>query len=396
MLKYVVSIVVLFSFGTVFAQNQFAPSVNDARARAMGNTVVTSATGSSAMFYNPANLSLLEGITIEFGGRVLSGEVYHRYRDNPYLNYDPHYTNHFKFTNISIAVPLEFWDFGEDFILGIGYNSFLDFSYNFSSTMDHGSDWHPSREKITQRGGLYTISPSVAYRFNDIISVGFTFNESTNTLITKDKESAFDEPPIGSPSHYNYIEKYRVSATMYAAGLNIRPHNKINIGFVWKPGFTFKYSDELKPDYHSFAYGEWFIPPSWSLGMNLDILSPFSVALEYNRRRFDFGPDHYVKPLNDCYRIGLEYRSLVDFRVGYFKDTFCDFGPYDVLPGESEGLTFGIGYSFMNILFDVFGEISTHKIYKIMYYDLGNFGAVNNAEKEDHFVLGMSTTLTIF
>jgi long-chain fatty acid transport protein len=203
-----------FSVALLLASQAFAGGFqlneHGARAMAQGGAFAARATDGSALYFNPAGLGFQTTGSVYIGMTAITpaGSFLGPRQKNP--SEKTTFISH-TFTPINVAVTSPFMD---DFHVGIGVNN----------PFGLGTEWPDNwvGKFLTTRVDLKTffITPTVAYRVNDQLSVGAGLNYVIGSVLLERAVSvvsvALPEPP-------------RVSMTLNATGVGF------NVGLLYKP-----------------------------------------------------------------------------------------------------------------------------------------------------------------
>ncbi len=157
------SLVASFCLGTAHSAwgLGFRNPDQDARATGQGEAFVAQADDASAIYYNPAGLTQLNGTVVTSGAYVSSPDIrFHGASGNEEMN-SPSFTPH-----IYMASDLgtRKWRFG------------LGFNVPFGNAVDWG-DHGSLRYTVTKSSlAVFSISPAAAYQVNDHLSLGAALN----------------------------------------------------------------------------------------------------------------------------------------------------------------------------------------------------------------------------
>ena len=161
--------VVLGQLGTLLlllANNGYAnitePGGVGARGMGMASVVANPDDPIAAFYYNPAGLARIEGENIAGGVEFVFVRM--NYRNSEGYNQRNH-----------VTAPIPFFGYTTDrakpVVLGIGLYSTLGVGFNFYKDPAHGV-----REDIESSAGVLYLAPTIAYRINPRLSVGFELN----------------------------------------------------------------------------------------------------------------------------------------------------------------------------------------------------------------------------
>jgi long-subunit fatty acid transport protein len=352
--------------------------VYDTRAHSLGKCEILGTTGSNAIFSNPANIASFETTQIQVGGIIKMGNFDDSLWDtNQYASseisqvYKPQYS----LAQFSIVRP--FGKIYKNILMsaGIGLNEQIDFIEETVYEREY-SDGRTSEEKNTIiSGGIYFLTPSVAFQFDNNLKVGFTYNKS----IIGGKNSSVDENDgeILDPSH-NYEQD--MDASFFTFGLTYPLFEKFTVGMMYKsamevecekyeaiPG-TYTYwpdYDLIYPDYTVR------VPATFGFAGEYRISTIFTLYSEYQTRNWSSAKidGEKIEAFDDGRSIRLGVDAAINntsLRVGYFNDsmTLTDINikidEYDnnKKPLNENGVTYGLGYSRGRYLIEIGGEVN--------------------------------------
>lgn len=386
----------------------FSPTVFDARAAAMGRTGIISAHQSNAVFYNPANIAMIDVRTLQCGGRVWFGSISNEFWDQTISpEIEASYRLHPKITNISYAGY--FRPSGTDLrvVFGVGYNTYFDYGA-FSKTEEtpKGTPYQRNKEtqELTMRGGLNTITPALAVSIDDEFYFGFAFSKSIIGKIRKtiEYEYEYEYDPQGA---YLLEERWEAtgSATFITLGATMFIMPGLAVGAMYRSGFEYELDDvdaylerlDGRTQVDDLPDSEYEIPAYAGVGASYDVSSKFTLAAEFQTRPYSDMEEDGIEYrwIDDgyCYRTGAEFStSNLDIRGGFFSDAIRAVDePYsDKDCKHLTGATGGLGFDSGNFTFDFFGEYSWWS--KELRY-----GTQKYDYKEKYFRFGANVTYVI-
>ncbi len=385
----------------------FSPTVYDARAAAMGRTDIMTGCRSNAIFYNPANLAMIDVRTLQGGGRVWFGTIDNELWDQiGGQDVEASYRLHPKVTHLSYAGYFRPSGTELRVVFGVGYNSYFDFGAaakrEETMRLPIPDGVRTVTEDTRTRGGLNTITPALAVNIDDEFFFGFAFSKSLIGKISKKIEYTYDYEP---PGNYLLEEEWEAtgSATFITLGATIFFFPELSMGAMYRSGFEFELDDiyeyEERMDGGTVtkvkADSEYEIPAYAGLGASYEFSSKFTLAAEFQTRPYSdmekSGIEYRWIDDGYCYRIGGELRtSHLDIRGGVFRDAI-----FAVDDPESDrgckhltGVTGGAGFESGNFAFDFFGEYSR-------WSKEVRMGAQQYDYVEKHFRFGATATLVI-
>jgi long-chain fatty acid transport protein len=254
----------------------------DAFATARGEAFVATADNASAIYYNPAGLTQLEG-------QNLRGGVYGLYFNPRYTS--PSTGQTFNNEKDLHAIPQVFYSWTLDSLplaLGLGVYS----PYGLSSEWDQDTGFR----KVATEGSIttYTINPTVAWRVLPNLSLGAGLRVNYGEVDLKQgifwPSQAFDQFHIKGDGW----------ALGYDVGVLWKPHEKIALGAAFKSTTSFNFEGHTDY-YNNVAYppGVGAVPafPDQSAGANTEWELPLNVVCGISYRpttnwNFEFDADY--------------------------------------------------------------------------------------------------------
>ena len=98
--------------------------------------------------------------------------------------------------------------------------------------------------ELSSRIGLVSISPLIAYKINDIVSVGATLNINHGMFAIKMHSGEFDVPGVGKTDLGQYDESMNGWGFGATAGLLVRPNEKLSLGLTVRTASRIKLEGE--------------------------------------------------------------------------------------------------------------------------------------------------------
>ncbi len=296
-----------------------APSVG-ARADGTGGAMTGLANDPlSTLVYNPAALSDIHGINAVGGCLTIFYPVHYKSPEgydekNEKIGYAPYFAiNSDKFDPI-------FWGIGIYGTLGIGFD--------YDNDPDHGIS-----HKFTSDTGNMYLSPTIAYKFSEKISVGIGPNITYGKI-----DMGMPLPPGGS---------LKIDVDGFCYGLNLgvlyKPTRHLNLGLRWRSRMKAKLKgsanfSEIEDNVEAHVY--W--PDTVTFGLGAHISPKFVVMLDlewidysrFSRKShlsyggsLTFLNDAFMKDMRDAKRIhvGCEYllNDKMVLRMGYLYNPWC-------------------------------------------------------------------------
>ncbi len=236
---------------TVYSQNDFRGIVSDdfrqrfddygfslssdilgARGMGMGGANIAAANDPTAVYFNPASLSALNGLNITISGKMIFDSQDHqqpplggfsaRTAITPMLTPD--------FGTISYSFPIG----SRTFSAALGYRAFLDQNIKMESTHFYFGGGRIAEEEIN-RGGIYAISPSLAIDILPSLAIGATFNKITGK---SDFEIKLVSPYAEDFQFFKFKDKEEYSGANLEVGTVWRATSWLNLGATFSPKWT--------------------------------------------------------------------------------------------------------------------------------------------------------------
>ena len=347
-----------------------------AKAMAMSGAFAAQANDVTAVFYNPAGITQLEGFNISLGTTLIfpAASFTGPTDIDPMLYSQP---------EDQVFFPSTFYasyQINEDFTAGFGFFTPFGLGTNW------GDDWvgkHLATESEVQ---TFFLNPVIAYRVMEGLSIAAGF-EYVLANITLNRAAYFTPREMwgkveldgdASAIGYNFAALYQPTEDL-AFGVNWRSNVELEIDGL--ATFDFPTSTNpiinaeiaaLFPDSEGDAIIE--LPTFLSVGVAYDPIENLTVELDwlqigwssYDKLAVDFKEETAAvtdissdKNWEDVYsiRFGAEYRfdEALAFRVGYMQDNspIPDETLDPMLPGGDRDLfTFGLGYKMDQFTID--------------------------------------------
>ncbi len=434
-------IICLFLSGTLFGQQGFILNGNGARAAGMGYAFTGIADDATAISWNPAGLSQLQSMEASVIGRMSFGSGTINWPDNTVqAEYFSQILNHPELGRLhyeSLFVQeIDSWEFEKEsgfqlnfasfvfplslgntnVVAGVGYRTMYDFSREItelrkgsaeefetltaidytppvvvSDYTDYGEVEFEDFTSIS--GGIASISPSIGFQLNKMISFGSTFNV---LMGSSDTEGHYK---ISSTAFGDTTYEFEKVTEDYS-GL------AIDLGVLLKPNEQFQIGANLNLP-HTISWetddddGEVSVPLFFSIGAGFRATDNLTLAFDYRSRPWsnaedEDGDEIFIEDANSIH-VGMEYlanmgNNFLPIRIGFYTD------PLPVQDANEDQIsnnvfTAGIGIIMGNIILDssfewVMSEYTSSKVYQsndeIMFdgndYKL-TFGAVIHFDK---------------
>lgn len=372
-MQLVLSVVFVLGMAATAMAGGFSIYEWSARGDAMGGTMIGRADDASAAVYNPAGMTQIEGKEVIVGAAWLSPRVEVHTSDGRIQEAKElkHYVPH---GYAAMQVNDKMW-------LGLAANT------RFGLANEYDEGWFGSGNIYKASLKTYSVSPSVAMKLLDNLSLGFglEFMRANVDLRQKAKlNSAItlrDTELTGSAYGFGYNLSTRYEPTDWMA-VGAVFHSAVDLSFDGEiesarytnvPGLI---SDANLP-VGTFAAGAHItLPESFSLGVVVEPTDDFSIEVDairtfwssYDKIDVNF-PSHdpvleatYGRPKykewKDVWRlqVGAEYDVTDSFvvRAGYVYDEAPnnDHPDFMVIPGDKQILFGGMGYTWNDFTVD--------------------------------------------
>jgi len=258
------------SAGKVFA-NGFGLPDQDAFATARGEAFVATADNPSAIYYNPAGITQLQGNNLRAG-------VYGIYLDPSYS--PPGGGNTFHSSDDLAAVPQFFYTFTpEKLPLSFGLGVYAPFGGNMNWPQNTGFRTIATQGKLT----YVTINPVVALKVSPSLSIGGGLMVNYANL-DMEQGLQFSQTP---PNFFRFSgDGWNVG---YNLGLLWQPHEKISIGATFRSSAAFTLNGETEseylyqiPDQHVPAQADFTFPLTAVLGVSYRPTPKWNLEFDAN------------------------------------------------------------------------------------------------------------------
>lgn len=339
-----ISALAVFLTGSALAAG-FGLNEESVRGNAMQGAVVGSTKDVSAVYYNPANMTQLSD-----GSHIMAGVTFARPDYNVKVGGKTTDQNEhiFELPHFYLATKLS-----DDLFIGIG-------EYTEYGLGTHYESWAWPLAADSTRTAMYqlTVSPSLAYKVTDDLSVGAGLRIMWLQLISDRMLPAY-----GSHFHLD-VDDWAVS---YLASIAYQISEDVRVGIVYRGEADFEEEGEvdLSPlGMSTGVKGDISMPRSVMIGVNWDVTEKLELGINATWNHWsciksldmDFKspalPDQSI-PLNwkDTWRYsaGAEYRIDANWAVqcGYTFDTDpSDAGNANTLCPAGDREQYGVGITY--------------------------------------------------
>ncbi len=350
-----------------------------ARGNALGGAMVAKADDPSAVAWNPAGITQLEGTHMQVGVAMISPKM------DLTTTYNGASTKN-SMTNNVFFVPNVFVTHQVNDSVWVGVGSFT----RFGLGTEFDENWAGRYASYNTAIESYSLNANIAYKFNDFISmaVGLEFMK-----VRADLRKKFDASGIKDPTTYNTDVDQRIIVNGLTPGLNagihITPNDQWRLGLSWRSKMNQRASGSssynVSPGAAAININNLFNDSDISMDMNtphmifggieykpienlsLEFDAVYSMWSDYSAIEYHFDNAAAVgrtdvestKKWNDVWRfeVGMEYKPIEDLalRVGYFYDQspipdgYIDY----MLPtSDRQNVSLGIGWKYENFKVD--------------------------------------------
>ena len=335
----------------------------DNRSIAMGNTAITTARGSSAIFSNSSILATFSEPQVQVGGKFLYGTIKDETAtaDGFLDSYEAKYPAFPNRSYIALAVPYRLPDADLKLVFGFGYQRNEGVKWESKAVWSE-EDWSESKGRIVNvrvtsnstgrtRGDLSTLTPGVALNFQDRYFFGATFNRTLGAIISTSETKRSDQ-------HWKRDAEREQSALFLRLGAFAELTPELSVGLMYRPEFEWELGETITKTYEdgeldtdrNTDHLELTMPAMWGIGAEYKASPELIVALEVQSRPFSelrWSTDIQDQPIIDDgfnFAIGAEYLgSAYPVRLGAFRNVIPFVDENDTTPVNLDGLTVGIG-----------------------------------------------------
>ncbi|MCL5021663.1 MAG: outer membrane protein transport protein [Bacteroidetes bacterium] len=271
------SAVVLMSSSNSYAGG-YQLNEHGAQAVSMGGAFVARAWDASAIYFNPAGISLLRGINVMAGGTLILPSTTFT---GPYPN-----NTEWKMNSLAFFPPNAYvtYNFNNGFSAGVGV----------FTPEGLGTDWPQNwvGKFIITKVNIqsFDINPTIAYTLGGVVSVGVGFDYVLgNVVLDKDNPTQFSDAS-GNPIQPFVDMKGNGNGAGFNFGVLLKPYENISLGFSYRNKIDFKIdngtatytgADGLTPLLPSGAVTTSLpFPETWYLGIAYEAAN-WSVEADY-------------------------------------------------------------------------------------------------------------------
>lgn len=229
-LKLATVIVFITMFTARICAGGFQINEHSARAMAMGGAFTAVADDPSAIYFNAAGLTQIEGTHFLFGSTLIAPVSSFRGVTPDVTQYD---------MKRQYFPPVHFWAshrINDMFAVGIGFTT------PFGLGTEWNPDWIGRYLAIKTDLQTYTISPVLAVKLTDQISVsaGFVYSFANVTIIQKSSQAPFPGDATTT------LDGKDNSAFGYNLGLLVKPTDKLSLGVSFHSNIQYEFKGTAK------------------------------------------------------------------------------------------------------------------------------------------------------
>ncbi|UCG44117.1 MAG: hypothetical protein JSU73_05775 [candidate division WOR-3 bacterium] len=342
--------------GSLWGIGDFMPANLGARGQAMGGCNVATAKGYQALLKNPAGVASVTENQVGLDGHVVVLAL--DYEDDEDVGGGVP-----KLGGLGVVVPVDLTpDVRAGFALGWG--AFYDNTFAYWT-------WTGRDEEYRQFGGYHVLLPTASVCYDDRWSAGV----SLGLPVCSPYGARWVRESSGEP--YESELTGTVEGTFSQLGVLGHPWPWLSVGASVTPGLDLKIDE---PVYSSEDWEEEFedvnieIPSQHSIGVAVHPVPKLTFAGEYSflpLKRIEWEgyrwPGHEYSEYSGIengatWRVGVEYRTLVDLRVGAYRSNYWQRAEYDERdPAELTLVTAGVGFDVGSVSVDISAEYGSYE-----------------------------------
>ena len=374
MIIFVVIITGSLAFGSGFSIYE-----HGSKAASMGGAFIAQANDASAVYFNPAGITGLNGINVQLGLTVIQPQAYFVGPTDIDPNlYSPAKEEIFYIPNFYATYKIT-----DKLSAGLG------FFVPFGLGSDWGQDWVGRVLATNSDVQVMELNPVIAYKILDNLSlaVGFEYGMASVTL----EKSAYLGYALDSYAEFKM--EGETTGMGFNVGLQYKPIDKLTLGLMYRHEMTLDFEDgdatfdrpTINPAVDAYVEGllpdtkgdaTIVLPARIGLGIAYDFTDQLTAEFDYYRINWTSYDELTIKtdePINGEYeqtvkkgyedkaslRVGLEYRlnDQVAFRAGYLRDPHVVPDKYvepDLPEGDRNLYSIGAGYKVAGISIDAY------------------------------------------
>ena len=324
-------LLILFVSGGLFGQyiwqyiykhDSLEPEIIDGRAKALGSTSILSSSGANYVFNNPAMLSSLESIDLQFNLRTQLGKTKtsSTMSDTIYYDTDRSCTDftrtfHYKINGLAFGIPYKMsensnWKFG----FAAGYRTYYDWGYNLHQEVNTSYEPAIEDEYIEYNGGFNTLVFGSGINYKKKIFGGFSIS-----LPFLSEYSEIFENYDGSEEKNSGTLKGTFLTLSWSYILN----NYLKVGVRFRTKYNLE--NEVENFLHNHHTYKYTIPAEYGFALEVKPHTDIKIFTEYLTCKFsDYKNVYFIhSETKDGYsfRTGIELGSRYLLRCGFFRQS---------------------------------------------------------------------------
>lgn len=367
----------LILFTTLAFGSGFSIYEHGAKATAMGGAFIAQANDATAIFYNPAGITGLQGFHLSLGATVIQPQAYFL---GP-TSIDENLYSPAKDETFVMPALYATYQISEKLAAGLG------FFVPFGLGSDWGQDWVGRTLATNSDVQVLELNPVIAYKVLDNLSLAVGYEFALASVILE--KSVYLGYALDK--HAEFKLEGETTAMSFNLGLQYKPLKSLTLGFMYRHEMTLDFKDgeatfELPQTTDGVAAylqqnlpntkgsSKLVLPARIGFGVAYDFTDQLTAEFDYLRMNWSSYDELVLKfeePVNGqseqvevknyddqaSYRLGFEYRlnDKIALRAGYLRDAHAVPDEYvePTLPeGDRNIYNFGLGYKLGNLTID--------------------------------------------
>ncbi len=304
--------VVLFSASAVYASG-YQLNEHGARAVAMGGAFVARADDPSAIFFNPAGLSYVEGFNVMVGGTLILPSTTFT---GPYPN-----NTEWKMNSLTFFPPNAYitYNFGNGLAAGVGVYTPEGLGTSWPN------DW-VGRFLITKINlQSFNINPTVSYAYKDIVSVGVGFDYALGNVVLERYNATPFSDSLGNPITPFVHMEGNGNGTGFNFGIMLKPIENVSIGFSYRSKIDFKLTSATA----TFTGAGVLAPllPGGSVSTSLPFPETWYAGIAYKGDKYSVEADYQFTGWSAYNELDINFATHTELQqnsaiIGNYKDSY--------------------------------------------------------------------------
>jgi long-chain fatty acid transport protein len=377
MIIFVVIITGSLAFGSGFSIHE-----HGSKAASMGGAFIAQANDATAIYFNPAGITGLNGINVQLGLTVIQPEAYFQ---GP-TDIDPNLYSPAEKETFLIPHFYATYQITDKLAAGLG------FFVPFGLGSDWGQDW-VGRELATNSDvQVLELNPVIAYKVLDNLSVALGF-EYGIANVTLEKSAYLGYSSYALDDYAEFKLEGETTGMSFNLGIQYKPIKQMAIGLMYRHEMTLDFEDgdatfdrpSISPEVDGYlatrlpdtkGNATIVLPARMGVGIAYDFTDQLTAEFDYYRINWSSYDELTIetkKEINDTtkqtviknyedqasFRIGLEYRlnEQIALRAGYLRDPHAVPDKYvepDLPEGDRNLYSIGAGYKIAGFTFDAY------------------------------------------